>query len=34
MLIDLPSEEIKGYLMDFNKLQGKVSEANTLLQQA
>ena len=31
MLIDLPIEEIKGYLADFNKLQGKISEANNLL---
>lgn len=31
MLIDLPVEEIKGYLSDFVKLQGKISEANTLL---
>ena len=32
MLIDLPVEEIKGYLVDFGKLQAKISEANTLLQ--
>ena len=33
MLIDLPMEEIKGYLADFTKLQGKVNEANSLLNQ-
>ena len=31
MLIDLPHEEIKGYLADLNKLQAKISEANALL---
>jgi hypothetical protein len=31
MLIDLPIEEIKGYLVDFGKLQAKISEANSLL---
>ena len=31
MLIDLPIPEIQGYLTDFNKLNIKISEANTLL---
>jgi len=31
MLIDLPIEEIRGYLMDFNKLVEKVKEATLLL---
>lgn len=31
MLIDLPLEEIKGYLADYSKLQNKISEANNLL---
>jgi hypothetical protein len=33
MLIDLPIEEIKGYLVDFGKLQIKVNEAKNLLTQ-
>jgi hypothetical protein len=33
MLIDLPLEEIKGYLYDFFKLQQKVQEALNLLAQ-
>lgn len=33
MLIDLPIEEIKGYLYDFARLYFKVGEAVTLLQQ-
>lgn len=33
MLIDLPIPEIQGYLVDFSKLQQKVSEASSLLQQ-
>ena len=33
MLIDLPIEEIKGYLADFTKLQAKIAEANNLLSQ-
>jgi hypothetical protein len=32
MLIDLPIDEIKGYLTDFVKLQAKISEATALLQ--
>lgn len=32
MLIDLPIEDIKGYLQDFNKLTQKVNEAKMLLQ--
>jgi hypothetical protein len=31
MLIDLPIQEIQGYLVDFGKLQQKISEANQLL---
>jgi hypothetical protein len=31
MLIDLPMEEIRGYLTDYSKLQGKISEAHQLL---
>jgi len=31
MLIDLPIQEIQGYLVDFSKLQVKINEANTLL---
>jgi len=31
MLIDLPIEEIKGFLMDYGKLEEKIREANTLL---
>ena len=31
MLVNLPIEEIKGYVVDFGKLQQKVSEALTLL---
>lgn len=31
MLIDLPIEEIKGYLNDFNRLKLKVNEALSLL---
>jgi hypothetical protein len=31
MLIDLPIEEIKGYLGDYAKLEEKVREANSLL---
>jgi len=31
MLIDLPLDEIKGYLANFEKLREKVSEAATLL---
>lgn len=31
MLIDLPIPDIQGYLTDFNKLQVKINEANTLL---
>jgi len=31
MLIDLPIQEIQGYIVDFGKLQVKISEANTLL---
>ena len=31
MLIDLPHDEIKGYLYDFFKLQQKVQEANEVL---
>jgi hypothetical protein len=31
MLIDLPLEEIKAYLVDFSKLQAKVTEATNLL---
>jgi hypothetical protein len=31
MLIDLPIEEIKGYLLDYGKLNQKVSEAVILL---
>ena len=33
MLIDLPIQEIKDYLYDFNKLSQKVYEAVTLLNQ-
>jgi hypothetical protein len=33
MLIDLPIEEIKGYLYDFAKLYQKIGEAVTLLNQ-
>jgi hypothetical protein len=33
MLIDLPLEEIKGYLLDFGKFNAKIQEANILLQQ-
>jgi len=33
MLIDLPMEEIVGYLKDFGKLQEKISEADNLLRQ-
>jgi hypothetical protein len=32
MLIDLPLDQIKGYLVDFNKLATKVQEAVSLLQ--
>lgn len=32
MLIDLPIEEIKGYLTDYAKLEEKIREASTLLQ--
>ena len=32
MLIDLPLDQIKGYLGDFNKLATKVQEAVSLLQ--
>jgi len=31
MLIDLPTEEIKGYLVDFNRLVEKINEAKNLL---
>jgi hypothetical protein len=31
MLIDLPIEEIRGYLVNFHKLTEKVNEAATLL---
>jgi len=31
MLVDLPIDEIRGYLQDFNKLEEKVNEADTLL---
>jgi hypothetical protein len=31
MLIDLPIEEIQGYLKDYNKLEEKVREAVNLL---
>jgi len=31
MLIDLPTEEIKGYLVDFNRLVEKINEATNLL---
>jgi hypothetical protein len=31
MLIDLPIEEIRGYLADYAKLEEKVREANNLL---
>lgn len=31
MLIDLPLEEIVGYLKDYNKLEEKVVEASNLL---
>jgi len=31
MLIDLPIEEIQGYLQDFSKLEEKVREADALL---
>jgi len=31
MLIDLPIEEIRGYLSDYAKLEEKVREANNLL---
>lgn len=31
MLIDLPIEEIVGYLKDYSKLEEKVREASTLL---
>jgi hypothetical protein len=31
MLIDLPIEEIQSYLQDYSKLEGKVTEAVTLL---
>lgn len=31
MLIDLPIDEIKGYLTDFVKLQAKINEATSLL---
>ena len=31
MLIDLPLEEIRDYLMDFNKFEKKVQQARTLL---
>lgn len=31
MLIDLPIEEIQGYLQDYSKLEEKVREADTLL---
>jgi hypothetical protein len=33
MLIDLPLDEIKGYLYDFNRLLYKVGEANNFLLQ-
>jgi hypothetical protein len=33
MLIDLPIEEIKGYLYDFSKLYLKIGEAVALLNQ-
>ena len=33
MLIDLPIEEIKGYVVDYTKLQQKIQEANQLLAQ-
>jgi hypothetical protein len=32
MLIDLPIEEIRGYLQDHTKLEEKVKEADTLLE--
>jgi hypothetical protein len=31
MLIDLPIEEIQGYLQDFSKLEEKIREADALL---
>jgi len=31
MLIDLPIEEIQGYLQDYTKLEEKVREAESLL---
>jgi len=34
MLIDLPMEEIKGYLQNYNKLQEKIAEAHSLLKTA
>jgi hypothetical protein len=33
MLIDLPIDEIKGYLYDFTKLYQKIGEAVALLNQ-
>ena len=33
MLIDLPIEEIKGYLYDFQKLYAKINDAVNLLNQ-
>jgi len=33
MLIDLPIEEIRGYLASYEKLEEKVREARTLLVQ-
>jgi hypothetical protein len=33
MLIDLPIEEIKGYLYDYTKLYQKIGEADALLNQ-
>ena len=32
MLIDLPIEEMQGYLQNYSKLEEKVREANNLLQ--
>ena len=31
MLIDLPLNEISGFLVDYSKLQEKITEANSLL---
>jgi hypothetical protein len=33
MLIDLPIDEIKAFLYDFNRLHYKVAEANNFIQQ-